>query len=124
MATAGGDPTRHSRSYGAVHSALRRRYGSAIGRPCAAPGCDAPATGHALIGRATHIGVDSHGKRVKWSTDLDAYAPTCTSHNGQRDHGGSWTMCKHGHVRLAWGVTAKGYCRGCVRQRPRRRSAA
>lgn len=119
MATAGGDSTRNPSTYRGVHDALVRERGSAVGRPC--HGCGRPATGWMRVGPATHIGRNSHGKGVKWSTDLDAYQPGCASCNARADHGGSLIACKRGHVREAWGTTRKGACRACERERNRAR---
>jgi hypothetical protein len=68
-------------------------------RPCGHPDCDRPATGRALIGHPTHI-VTERGGSNRLSTDLDAYAPACTRHNAQKDHGGNWTLCRNGHARI------------------------
>lgn len=124
MALAGCEPATPPRSYAAVHQALRRVRGSAIGTPCAAPGCDRPATGWALVGRPTHLDTDARGRNCRWSVHLDAYAQTCSRHNSQLDRGGSWTLCPHGHARIAWGVNASGWCKGCSREDNRRRRAA
>lgn len=106
-------------TYAAVHKRLTRTRGSAVGRPCSHPDCDQRATGWALVGNPTHIVLD-RGKTKRFSLDLDAYAPTCTRHNAQRDHGGNWTLCQNGHARIVWGADATGYCRGCARDRSRR----
>ncbi|QPE04454.1 hypothetical protein IT882_15165 [Microbacterium schleiferi] len=102
-------------SYDQVHYALKRERGSAVGLPCSHPDCDRPSSGWALLDHPTHIVINSHGKPVRISTDLDAYGPACTRHNAQRDHGGNWTLCPHGHVRFLWGTDSKGTCRGCIR---------
>ena len=105
----------NARTYTGIHKALRRERGSAVGEPCAAPHCDRLATGWGLVARPTTIGATG-GKLVRFSTDLDAYEPTCTSHNAQRDHGGNWTLCPKGHVRSVWGTDSTGTCRGCNRE--------
>ena len=102
-------------SYDQVHLALKRERGSAVGLPCSHPDCDRPSSGWALLDHPTHIVINSHGKPVRISTDLDAYGPACARHNAQRDHGGNWTLCPHGHVRVVWGTDSKGTCRGCQR---------
>lgn len=107
--------TTQARTYGGVHKALIRHRGSAVGRPCAAPGCTSTASGWGLIEHPTTIGA-AGGKVLRFSTDLDAYAPTCTRHNSQRDHGGNWTLCPKGHVRAVWGTDSTGTCRGCNRE--------
>lgn len=71
-------------TYDQVHNALKRERGSAVGLPCSHPVCDRPSTGWALLDHPTHIVVNSHGKPVRISTDLDAYGPACTRHNAQR----------------------------------------
>ncbi|MFT4282589.1 hypothetical protein [Microbacterium sp.] len=109
-------------TYAAVHKRLTRTRGSAVGRRCEHPDCDRRATGWALVGHPTHIVLD-RGKSKRLSTDLDAYAPTCTRHNAQRDHGGTWALCRNGHARIVWGADATGYCRGCARDRSRRTHA-
>lgn len=124
MALAGCEPTTPHRSYDAVHQALKRVRGSAVGRQCAAPGCDRPATGWALVGHPTHLGTDARGHRRRWSVHLDAYSETCSRHNSQLDRGGSWTLCPQGHARVAWGVNASGWCNGCSREDSRRRMTA
>ena len=118
MTTARGENTGRASTYRGVHEALVQARGSAVGRPC--HGCGLPARGWMRIGPATHIGRNSHGKRVKWSTDLSAYAPGCARCNARADHGGSLALCPRKHVRAAWGTTPKGECRGCVRERRRR----
>lgn len=115
MSLAGCEPTTQARTYDSVRKALNR--GRARGQECAHPECDRPATGWALIGHPTHIGLNSHGKKVRFSIHLDAYRVTCSKHNAQHDKGGSWTLCPHGHVRAAWGVDTRGTCKGCVRDR-------
>lgn len=102
-------------SYGQVHYALIKARGSAVGESCSHPDCDRPSTGWALLDHPTHIILNSHGKTVRLSTDLDAYGPACSRHNAQKDHGGNWTLCPHGHVRFLWGTDAGGNCRGCNR---------
>lgn len=109
-------------TYAAVHKRLTRTRGSAVGRPCAHPDCDQSATGWALVGHPTHIVIE-RGKSKRFSTDLDAYAPACTRHNAQQDHGGNWTLCRNGHARATWGTDCTGYCRGCARDRSRRQNA-
>lgn len=104
-----------ARTYGSVHEALRRERGSAVGKPCAAPGCGRPANGWGLTTRPTSFSAKA-GAALGYSTDLDAYAPLCASHNAQRDHGGDWHSCPRGHVRLVWGTTNGGHCRGCRRE--------
>lgn len=101
--------------YDSLHRRLIRERGSAVGAPCAHPTCDRPASGWALLGHPTHIVINSHGKPARLSTDLDAYGPACASHNAQKDHGGNWSLCPHGHVRAVWGTDSKGTCRGCTR---------
>lgn len=120
MATAGGDqaPT----TYRQVHDRLIRERGSAVGRPCF--GCGRPSTGWMRIGPADRIGLNSHGKRVKFSTDLSAYVWGCPSCNARADHGGSLLYCKRKHARIAWGTTKKGECRACARERSRARRRA
>jgi hypothetical protein len=102
-------------TYDRVHYSLVKTRGSAVGLPCSHPDCDRPSTGWALLDHPTHIVINSHGKPVRLSTDLDAYGPACARHNAQRDHGGNWTLCPHGHVRVIWGTDSKGTCRGCNR---------
>jgi hypothetical protein len=121
MTLHGSEHTHRATSYAGVHAAVIRLRGSAVGKPC--HGCGRPATGWMRIGPATHIGRNSHGKRVKWSTDLSAYAWGCSSCNARADHGGSLIYCPAParHVRAAWGTTAKGECRGCQRERNRAR---
>ncbi len=113
----GDEHTTRARTYDGVHKALERIRGRAVGRPCSHPMCDRLATGWGLYGPPTHIGHDSHGKRVRWSVHLDAYRPMCPAHNAQRDHGGNWSACARGHARIAWGVDSRGTCRGCQRER-------
>jgi hypothetical protein len=77
------------------------------------------------VGEAMIYG--EHASRaVRWSTDLDDYAPLCDSHNALLDHGGDWEMCPRGHVRVVWGKKPNGHCRGCARvqERARRRRLA
>lgn len=105
--------------YRRVHQELRHERGDAVGRPCVAPGCRRLADGWGL-GDATHYGHDGDA-RVRWSVDLDDYAPLCVTHNNQLDRGGDWTYCPRGHVRAAWGTAANGMCRGCDRERSRER---
>lgn len=121
MASARGERTPKSTTYRHVHDELVRVRGRAVGLPCVVPGCDRTATGWMLWGRPTHIGRNSHGKRVRWSIHLEAYEPGCASHNSLLDHGGTITTCKRGHVRAAWGTTRKSECRGCQRERNRAR---
>lgn len=102
-------------SYARVHHTLVKERGSAVGLTCSHPECDRPSTGWALLATPTHIVMNSHGKTVRLSTNTDDYGPACSRHNAQRDHGGNWTMCPHGHVRFLWGADAKGNCRGCIR---------
>ena len=111
--------------YNRVHYLLRRDRGSAVGRPCVVPGCTRLADGWGLVGEATHYGEKGgDDKPVRWSTDLNDYAPLCYSHNAQLDRGGDLLMCPRGHVRITWGVTGKGECRGCSRERSREYHAA
>lgn len=110
--------------YARVHRELVDARGDAIGRPCAAPGCTRLADGWGLVGDATHYGEDSHGKAVRWSTDLNDYAPLCDSHNALLDHGGDWLYCPRGHYRATWGRAKNGHCRGCHRERAREYRAA
>lgn len=121
MTTAGGEQTTRARTYDGVHKALNRIRGRAVGRPCAHPECDRAATGWGLYGMPSHIGRNSHGKRVRWSIHLDAYRPMCSRHNAQRDHGGNWSRCARGHARIAWGVDSRGDCKACARERTRER---
>lgn len=102
-------------TYDGVHHRLVKTRGSAVGLPCSHPTCERPSSGWALLDHPTHIVVNSHGKPVRLSTDLDAYGPACARHNAQLDHGGNWTLCPHGHVRAVWGTDSKGTCRGCNR---------
>lgn len=118
MTIARGENTGQASTYRGVHETLIRVRGSAVGSPCY--GCGRPATGYMRIGPATHIGRNSHGKRVKWSADLSAYEAGCASCNSRADKGGSLLLCPRGHARAAWGTTPKGECRGCVRERRRR----
>lgn len=110
--------------YARIHRTLVQGRGSAVGVPCSHPTCDRLATGWALVGHPTHIGTDSHGKPVRMSTDLERYAPACTSHNAQQDHGGDWLYCPHGHFRAVWGADRRGFCIGCRRDYDRRRNAS
>lgn len=107
--------------YRIMHEMLRREFGSAVGRPCAAPGCRRLADGWGLVGEASHFGEKGadESKIVRWSNDPNDYAPLCYSHNAQLDHGGDWLMCPSGHVRITWGVDPDGGCRGCRRERLR-----
>lgn len=107
--------------YRIVHERLRREFGSAVGYPCAAPGCRRLSDGWGLVGEATHYGEKGRHetKIVRWSTDPKDYAPLCYSHNAQLDRGGDWLMCPRGHVRLTWGTDPDGGCRGCRRDRLR-----
>lgn len=78
-----------------MHEMLRRKFGSAVGRPCAAPGCRRLADGWGLVGDATHYGEKGRdGKIVRGSTDPSDYAPLCFSHNAQLDRGGDWQHCR------------------------------
>jgi hypothetical protein len=115
----GTEHTTPASTYRGVHDALTRHRGPARGRPCEGPGCDRTATGWMRVGPPTHIGRNSHGKRVKWSTDMDAYLPGCARCNARADHGGSLIYCPRKHVRAIWGTTPRGECRGCVRERRR-----
>lgn len=124
MALDRGESTRQISTYRGVHDALIRERGPARGHPCEAPGCDRTATGWMRVGPATHIGRNSHGKRVKWSADLSTYIRGCARCNARADHGGSLVACRRGHVRQAWGTTPKGECRGCVKERRRRSTDA
>ena len=111
--------------YRRIHAELKRSRGSAVGQPCAAPGCTRLADGWGLrSGEATHFGEDYYGRRVKWSNDLAAYSPMCVHHNRQVDMGGDWDFCPNGHYRLTWGTHADGRCRGCARESSRRYHAA
>lgn len=113
--------------YARVHLELVDARGEAIGRPCAAPGCARLADGWGLVGDATNYGEDSHGKAVRWSTDLNDYAPLCDSHNAQLDHGGDWLYCPRGHYRVTWSritATGRARCLGCERERARAYHAA
>lgn len=106
--------------YGDVHDALRRQFGSAVGRPCVVPGCRRLADGWGLVGEATNYGEKKDGTRVRWSTDLKDYAPLCYSHNAQLDRGGDLLMCPRGHVRITWGKDPhNSECVGCRRERLR-----
>lgn len=110
--------------YRIMHETLRREHGSAVGRPCAAPGCRRLADGWGLVGDATHYGEKGgDGKLVRWSTDPNDYAPLCYSHNAQLDRGGDWQHCPRGHYRLTFGADPDGGCRGCRRDRARARRA-
>lgn len=107
--------------YRRMHDMLVREYGSAVGRPCFAPGCRRLADGWGLVGEASHYGEKDVGgtKIVRWSTDPKDYAPLCFSHNAQLDGGGDWQHCPKGHYRLTWGVDVKSECVGCRRERLR-----
>jgi len=107
--------------YRAIHNRLRETRGSAVGLPCAAPGCTRLADGWALVGEPTNWGEknDSDGAIVRWSTDLRDYAPCCDSHNHQLDKGGDWQHCPRGHYRATFGVDSKSECIGCRRERLR-----
>ena len=111
-----------STGYQRVHATLVHEYGSAVGRPCVAPGCTRLADGWALVGEPTNWGEKSDSERriVRWSTDLRDYAPCCDSHNHQLDRGGDWQHCPRGHYRATWGVDSKRECKGCRRERRRR----
>lgn len=108
--------------YQRVHETLVREYGSAVGRPCVAPGCTRLANGWALVGEPTNWGEKSgsDARIVRWSTDLRDYAPCCHTHNHQLDRGGDWQHCPRGHYRATWGVDSKSECKGCRRERRRR----
>lgn len=107
--------------YQRMHEMLAREFGSAVGRPCVAPGCTRLADGWGLVGEATHYGEKNVGgtQIVRWSNDPKDYSPLCYSHNAQLDHGGDWLMCPRGHVRITWGADPDGGCRGCRRERLR-----
>lgn len=110
--------------YRRIHADLKRSRGSAVGQPCAAPGCDRLADGWGLVGEGLVFGLKADDGRpddilVRWSRDLRDYAPLCYSHNAQADGGGDWLMCPSGHVRLTWGSDKNGECVGCRRQRLR-----
>lgn len=107
--------------YQRMHEMLAREFGSAVGRPCVAPGCTRLADGWGLVGEATHYGEKNVGgtQIVRWSNDPKDYAPLCYSHNAQLDHGGDWLMCPRGHVRITWGADPDGGCRRCRRERLR-----
>lgn len=107
--------------YQALHRALRKERGSAVGRPCAAPDCKRLADGWGLIGEASHYDMDGCA-RVRYSTHLGDYTPLCYSHNAQLDKGGDWTYCPNGHHRATWGKSGTG-CRGCARESARAGSA-
>ena len=124
MPLAGSEATTEARSYDGMHRFLRRVRGSAVGKPCVAPDCTRLADGWGLVGHPTHLGVESHGRPVRWSVRLRDYAPLCARHNSQRDSGGSWAMCPQGHARAAWGTDARGTCRGCKREHERRLRAS
>lgn len=110
--------------YRRMHEMLVREFGSAVGRPCAAPGCRRLADGWGLVGEATHYGEKGGDEKiVRWSTDPNDYAPLCYSHNAQLDRGGDWQHCPRGHYRLTFGTDADGGCRGCRRDRSRARRA-
>ncbi|OIU87674.1 hypothetical protein BFN01_08345 [Microbacterium sp. AR7-10] len=120
-----GDEHATARTYAGAHRTLKRLRGSAVGKPCAAPGCRRLADGWGLIGHPTHIGPHpDHGRTVRWSIRIFTdYAPLCSSCNNLRDHGGSWDFCPRGHSRLAYGRSG-GKCRGCRRDAERARTAA
>lgn len=107
--------------YQRMHEMFAREFGSAVGRPCVAPGCTRLADGWGLVGEATHYGEKNVGgtQIVRWSNDPKDYAPLCYSHNAQLDHGGDWLMCPRSHVRITWGADPDGGCRGCRRERLR-----
>ncbi|MGY1551586.1 hypothetical protein ACW5CM_07340 [Microbacterium sp. A588] len=110
--------------YRRMHEMLVREFGSAVGRPCVAPGCTRLADGWGLVGEASHYGEKGgDDKIVRWSTDPNDYAPVCYSHNAQLDRGGDWQHCPRGHYRLTWGTDTKSECRGCARDRHRARRA-
>jgi hypothetical protein len=110
--------------YARLHKELIDARGDAIGRACAAPGCTRLADGWGLVGEASHYGEDSHGRAVRWSTDLNDYAPLCDSHNALLDHGGDWLYCPQGHYRPTFSTSANGRCRACDRERARAYHAA
>lgn len=110
--------------YRRIHAELKRTRGSAVGQPCAAPGCDRLADGWGLIGEGLVFGLkDGDGNPddvpVRWSRDPKDYAALCYSHNAQLDHGGDWLYCPRGHYRLTFGKDSKGDCIGCRRERLR-----
>lgn len=104
--------------YQELHRKLRSVRGNAVGRPCIAPGCTRLADGWGLLGESSCYGEDGRA-RVRWSKDLDDYAPMCASHNAQLDRGGDWELCPSGHHRATWGTTTNGSCRGCSRESSR-----
>lgn len=108
-------------TYGGVHRALKQLRGSAVGRPCIAPGCGEPSKGWGLVGRPTTIGVDSRRRIVRYSQFADDYEPLCNRHNSLLDGGGSWSLCPKGHVRALWGQGKTGGCLGCSREDSYRR---
>ena len=106
-------------TYNAIQHRLRAERGTAVGRACHAPGCEALATGWGLIGPHTHIGPDQNGDQARYSTDLRAYEPLCRRHNARLDMGGSWERCPAGHRRSEVGATVNGTCRQCKRDSDR-----
>jgi hypothetical protein len=123
--TVAGSDSPEVRTYAGVHRLLKRHRGSAVGKPCAAPGCGRLADGWGLVGLPTHIGPHpDHGRTVRWSIRIFTdYAPLCRSCNNLRDHGGTWALCPAGHSRVAWGRSG-GRCAGCRREARRRGRAA
>lgn len=103
----------------AARARLKRQRGSATGYPCAAPGCDRQAETWALVGSPTHTGTATiRGKvaTVRWSVNLDDYAPACRTHNAQLKGGGTWERCGRGHLRSEAGVNPRGQCAACRRE--------
>ncbi|MGV9194069.1 hypothetical protein ACQ143_06960 [Microbacterium sp. MC2] len=113
-------------TYRSVHGALRRAHGPASGYACAAPDCDRQATDWALCGEPTRLGTVSpaNDRAVVWSTEPRDYAPLCRRHHRMLDGGGDLTFCPAGHHRATFGTTNSGECRGCDRDRQRRRRAS
>lgn len=112
-----------SNGYRLIHDELKDRRGSAIGLPCVAPDCRRLADGWGLVGEASHYGEDSLGRAVRWSNDLNDYAPLCDSHNNLLDRGGDWLYCPNGHYRATFGTHRNGRCKGCTRDSLRARYA-
>jgi hypothetical protein len=107
-------------SYKGVHNKLARQRGPASAHLCVAPGCGKQAAHWALVGEPTHHGTEhlkGTGFVVRWSTDLDDYAPTCVSHNKQLDAGGTWERCLQGHIRTEVGTDPRGACTQCRKDR-------